>query len=170
MTGKCFSPLRLSIARVSVSALSVLLAGSLPAGEDDPGVPGDDGTVILGEGHAWRFLRGTQDPPDGWNQPGFDDSAWEQGPTGIGYGDEDDQTVLDDMRCTPRDGAGEGEDQCAGGGYLAFFARTSFEAPAIGEDQRLRLKVSYDDGLVLYLNGVQIGRVNMPDGPVSRPP
>jgi hypothetical protein len=152
-----------------LGALSILLPGHVAAGEDGvPGEPGDDGTVIMAQGHVWRFLRGTQDPPAEWNQPGFDDSAWEEGPTGIGYGDEDDATVLEDMRCVARDGAGEGEDQCAEGGYLAFFARAGFEAPAIGEDQRLRLKVSYDDGLVLYLNGVQIGRVNMPDGPVSK--
>jgi hypothetical protein len=150
-------------------ALSLfLLAGSLPAGEEAPDDPGSEGTVIIPEGHVWRFFRGVQDPPADWNQPGFDDSAWEQGPTGIGYGDEDDRTVLEDMQCPRVEGAGEGENQCLEGGYLAFFARTGFEAPVIGEDQRLRLHVSYDDGLVLYLNGVQFGRVNMPDGPVSR--
>ena len=149
-------------------ALFLLLAASLPAGDEVPGEPGGDGTVILPQGHVWRFFRGTQDPPAEWNQPGFDDSAWEQGPTGIGYGDEDDETVLEDMRCPLIEGVGEGENRCLDGGYLAFFARTSFEAPPVGENQRLRLVVSYDDGFVAYLNGVQIGRVNMPDGPVSR--
>jgi hypothetical protein len=155
---------------IFLGALSILLSGHVLAGEDvpgDPGEPGGDGTVILAEGHVWRFFRGTQDPPAEWNQPGFDDSAWEEGPTGIGYGDEDDETVLEDMRCVPIEGAGEGENRCADGGYLAFFARASFEAPAIGEGQRLRLVVSYDDGFVVYLNGAQLGRINMPDGPVS---
>ena len=88
-------------ARRLLAAL-VVGAGFLPgasaakAGEGipDPG-PGDGGTVILGEDHAWRFFRGTQDPPADWNSPGFDDSSWEQGPTGIGYGDGDEFTWRD---------------------------------------------------------------------------
>ena len=35
------------------------------------------------------FFRGTVAPPADWNAPGFDDAAWENGPTGIGYGDGD---------------------------------------------------------------------------------
>jgi hypothetical protein len=160
-------------ASISRSLIPLLAAGCLlgtlpaPAGEGLPD-PGDQGTVILGEGHLWRFFRGTQDPPAEWNAPGFDDSGWEQGPVGIGYGDGDDRTVLEDMRCTVVEVPGQDGAGCAGGGYLAFFARTGFEAPAIPEGQRLFVKVSYDDGFVLYLNGTQIGRVNMPDGPVTR--
>src|SRR5262245_52842168 len=147
------------------------LLGALPAfAGEEPGPgpqPGDDGTVLNGEGHLWRFFRGTQDPPADWNQPGFDDASWEQGPTGIGYGDGDDRTVLEDMRCTVVEVPGQEGAGCAGGGYLAYFARTGFETPVIPEGQKLFVKVSYDDGVVLYVNGVQVGRVNMPDGPVT---
>ena len=134
-------------------------AGEIPDG-------GDQGTVLIAEGHVWKFFRGTEAPPAGWNQPGFDDTAWQQGPTGIGYGDGDDQTVLEDMRCTFANGEGE-ENPCTGGGYLAFFARTTFERPSIPAEQKLFVKVSYDDGFVLHVNGIQVGRVNMPEGEVS---
>ncbi|MBI4601659.1 MAG: hypothetical protein HY721_06830 [Planctomycetes bacterium] len=147
---------------------TVLLAGLPRAGAGEIPDSPDQGTVLIGEGHAWRFFRGTQDPPADWSQRGFDDSAWETGPTGIGYGDGDDRTVLQDMRCAIAEGGGEKENPCVEGGYLTFFARTGFEAPALEPGQRLFVKVSYDDGLVLYVNGAEVGRVNMPDGPITR--
>jgi len=157
---------------LQVLVLLLALPLSIRAGDEvpNPGEPGEpqEGTIVLDAGHVWSFFRGTQDPPEGWNQPSFDDTSWERGPTGIGYGDEDDATVLEDMGCAVPDGTPEGERDCTGGGYLAFFARASFEAPEIPEGQRLVLRVSYDDGLVIHVNGVQIGRVNMPDGPVTR--
>jgi len=148
---------------------ALLILPPLSAGDEVvPDAP-DQGTVIIPEGHVWSFFRGTQDPPEGWNQPGFDDSSWETGATGIGYGDGDDRTILEDMRCSAASGEGvEGDAKCIEGGYLAFFARTTFATPVIPDGERLFVKVSYDDGLVLYVNGVQVGRVNMPDGPVSR--
>jgi hypothetical protein len=152
----------------SIFLVLALPAGPLAAGGDIP--DGEDaGTVIFGEGHVWRFFRGTEDLPAGWNGPEFDDSTWEQGPAGIGYGDEDDQTVLADMRCSLANGGGEdGENACVEGGYLAFFARTTFEAPEVPPDQKLFVKVSYDDGFALYVNGFRIGRVNLPDGEITR--
>ena len=32
--------------------------------------------------------------PNNWNQQGFDDSSWSVGFSGIGYGDDDDTTVI----------------------------------------------------------------------------
>ena len=57
------------LAALLVGAGSLLGAAAATAGEEvpDPGTdPGDEGTVLIGEGHAWRFFRGTQDPPADW--------------------------------------------------------------------------------------------------------
>ena len=45
----------------------------------------------------WRYLKGIAEPPADWTAPGFDDSAWAEGVAGFGYGDRDDNTVLEDM-------------------------------------------------------------------------
>lgn len=181
---------RLAFAPPSL-ALCLLLTWTLRAGDPvpDAGDPdvGDEGVVLIAEGATWRFVRGATAPPEGWTEPGFDDSAWEQGPTGIGYGDGDDNTILEDMRCTLGEGGeGDGKDGgegteggaggdpdpaegkgCVEGGYLAFFARAGFERPEIPEGERLYLKVSYDDGFVVHLNGVEVRRLNMPDGEIT---
>lgn len=62
--------------------------------------------TLIDVGAEWRFLRGTAEPtPDpnlaptlDWTRVGFDDGTWEVGPTGIGFGDDDDATILEDMR------------------------------------------------------------------------
>jgi hypothetical protein len=50
-------------------------------------------------------------------------------------------------------------------GYLTLFLRKDFElsSPQAGGI----LSIIYDDGFVVYVNGVEVGRANMPAGPVS---
>jgi hypothetical protein len=70
-----------------------------------PGVVFDE-VVLLDVGPGWKFAKGTREPSpasDGtaataWTQTLFDDTAWLDGATSIGYGDDDDNTVLADMR------------------------------------------------------------------------
>ncbi|MBI4604833.1 MAG: lamin tail domain-containing protein, partial [Planctomycetes bacterium] len=61
-------------------------------------------------GEEWRYSKGTAAPPAGWTAVGFADGSWLSGPTGIGYGDNDDATVLSDMR----------------GSYVTVFCRKAF--------------------------------------------
>ena len=104
--------------------------------------------LFIDGGASWRFLRGSGTVPASWKLTDFDDSAWELGPASIGYGDGDDLTELADM-----------ED-----GYLAIFCRKSFQVADPALLDQLMLSVLYDDGLVAYLNGVEVGRANMPAG------
>src|SRR5262245_18534860 len=59
--------------------------------------PGTDPTVqdseIIPQDAIWRFRKGNESfptPVSLWRTEGFDDSGWESGQTGIGYGDGDD--------------------------------------------------------------------------------
>ena len=109
-------------------------------------------SVIVDAGEDWKFQRGTVTPPADWVTLDFDDSTWEEGPTSIGYGDGDDATELLDM-----------EDN-----YITVFCRKTFsvENPAsLGE---MVLSVVVDDGCVAHLNGEELGRFRVDDGPVNR--
>ena len=60
-----------------------------------------DGVQFISAGDPWRFFRGQSppsEPAEAWKDPNFDDSQWEVGPSGFGYGDNDDATVLGDMQ------------------------------------------------------------------------
>ncbi len=108
--------------------------------------------LVIPDGSLWKYHRGSSPPPSDWNQPGIDDSSWESGRTGIGYGDGDDLTELLDME----------------GSYLSIFCRKTFTVFQPGTVGELLFTMIYDDGVVVYLNGEEIDRVNMPAGPVTR--
>jgi hypothetical protein len=113
---------------------------------------GSQGVELIPPGDTWRFLRGTapaSQPADAWTQPEFDDSAWEAGPSGFGYGDNDDATVLDDMLDN----------------YVTVYIRKAFTLASAPPDRSIELVIDYDDGFVAYLNGKEVARRNMPAGP-----
>ena len=98
-------------------------------------------TPVLDLGPGWKYFKGTAEPPSDWAQPGFPAAGWLDGSTGIGYGDGDDETILDDMS----------------GNYISVYVRGDFQLDFSGADAPV-LEVDYDDGFVAYLNGFEIGR------------
>jgi parallel beta-helix repeat protein len=112
-------------------------------------LPSDGGELSAGD--PWRFFRGVgpaSDPADAWTQTGFDDSLWETGTAGFGFGDDDDATVLDDMQ----------------GHYATVYIRKEFAVTSIDAAAPLELTIDYDDGFIAYLNGKEVARRCMPDG------
>ncbi len=109
------------------------------------------GNILVRRGHVWKYWRGGRSPAAAWYLPEFDDGRWQEGPSGFGYGDGDDATVLSDMRS----------------GYLSLFTRTSFEAADPAALESIILRVDYDDGFVAYLNGREVARAGL--GQPGRP-
>lgn len=114
--------------------------------------PEYDVTVFVEAGEEWRYMKGTQpfsDPPLAWTEEDFDDSGWLAGPSGFGYDDDDDTTILDDMR----------------GVYTSVAVRkrlvlTQDDLDAPGD---YFLGVTFDDGVCGFVNGTEVGRLNCPD-------
>jgi len=42
----------------------------------------------------WSYLVPASEPPSTWENVNFDDSGWDVGESGIGYGDDDDNTII----------------------------------------------------------------------------
>ena len=112
------------------------------------------------EGETWRYFKGTKQPPRNWRTMSFDDSEWEQGPSGFGYGDNDDMTKLSDMRFYEKTADDPGQP-----GYLSLFIRRSFQVRNLEEIEQLIFRVDYDDGFIAYLNGKEIARANLEGTP-----
>jgi len=107
---------------------------------------------------TWRYYdKGTLDDTQ-WNQPDYNDSQWASGGAPLGYfvgGNRYYKTTL---------GYGNNENNK----YPTYYFRTSFnldEAPTGTETFRLSFTV--DDGMVVYINGVEATRYNMPGGTVT---
>lgn len=112
---------------------------------------GSEGMDLVPAGAAWRFFRGTGPagaPVDAWKQVDFDDSPWETGPAGFGFGDNDDATVLDDML----------------GHYATVYIRQEFSVASVTPTVAVELTIDYDDGFIAYLNGREVARRGMPTG------
>jgi len=107
--------------------------------------------ALIQAGNSWRYFKGMTAPPGNWNERTFDDSSWDSGATGIGYGDDDLATELNDM-----------EDS-----YVSVYTRKSFTISSLSEVQQVDLRLTYDDGCVIYVNGTEVTRVNMPGGTIS---
>ena len=139
--------------RVGENVLAIEIHNSSIGSEDLSMAPRLAASYALIDGNSsWSYLPGSGETPPGWSEPGFDDSGWAAGPGGIGYGDGDDLTELADMQ----------------GNYLSVFCRRTFWIDCPGEINLAVLSAIYDDGMVIYLNGEELARANMPAGGVSR--
>lgn len=111
------------------------------------------GAVELIEPRAeWEYLTGRHPQGDAWKLADFvpTEKDWRHGPAGFGFGDDDDVTVLNDMK----------------GRYTAVYIRHEFELDG-GEREQivdLGLAVNYDDGFIAYLNGHEVLRVGVAEG------
>jgi len=90
---------------------------------------------------------------------GFDDSSWSNGPGILGYGTLGDSVV---MR-TPRTLINSGTN---GNRHISAYFRHLFSVTDAADFTNLAFRVLRDDGLVAYLNGTELFRMNMPTGAI----
>jgi hypothetical protein len=113
-----------------------------------------DGRILVAPGSTWKYLDNGVVPPAGWSALGFDDGKWAEGPAQLGYGDHDEATVLKYGK-DPKHKA-----------MTACFRRT-FNAADPKQFKTLVAGLVRDDGAVVYLNGVEAFRSNMPKGKIT---
>ena len=102
---------------------------------------------LIAFGSNWRYLDDGSEHA-GWRGLGFDDSSWSQGPAQLGYGDNDEATVVS-----------FGPD--ATDKFVTTWFRRTINIPDPGAFDALSLGVVRDDGVVVYVNGQEVARDNM---------
>ncbi len=114
--------------------------------DDNGGGPVVDDVLVESESD-WRYDDSGADLGTAWRAPGFNDAAWAEGQAEIGFGDGDEATVVTR-------------------GNVTYYARKTFEVSgAVPPSLDLWLKA--DDGAVVYLNGTEVLRDNLPNGPIT---
>ena len=103
---------------------------------------------------SWKMLTNGTDPGATWTATNFNDTAWSTGNTEIGFGDVDEATTI-----------GFGPD--ANNKFITTYFRKSFVATNLSSYSNLLLRLIYDDGAVVYLNGTEVRRVNLPGGAIA---
>ncbi|MFM1770623.1 MAG: Inner spore coat protein, partial [Verrucomicrobiota bacterium] len=120
----------------------------------------DNRTILVQSNSLWRFQKGLAEvsaPVSLWRTNGFDDSGWSNAAAPFFYGDTvyasaaNPGTLLSDML----------------GGYSSVFLRRTFVIPTASAATNLFLSAYIDDGMVVWVNGVEVLRVNMAAGEVA---
>ncbi len=97
--------------------------------------------LMLDEGDLWRYFVGTSNPPANWNALDFIENQWLEGPSGFGYGDNDDNTVIPIT--------------------MSVYMRKTFTLADTSSLPGMLFHIDYDDGYIAYLNGIEFSRENM---------
>jgi hypothetical protein len=98
---------------------------------------------------TWKYVKGKDagSLPAGWFSKEYNDGAWSEGIAPFRYTDGSGGTVLSDMKDN----------------YSTIYLRKSFSAGNVSSLTRMVFEANYDDGFVIWLNGVEIARYNAPD-------
>lgn len=108
-------------------------------------------------GATWRYLDNGVAPPANWKVLSFDDGAWKSGAAELGYGDNDEATVVEDD-LTPGYQAGSTNR------YITTWFRRTFTVADAAQVTALSARMIRDDGVAVYLNGTEIWRDNLVAG------
>lgn len=93
-------------------------------------------------------------PGAGWNTAAFSDTAWPSGNAELGYGDGDEATVVS-------------YGPSSSGKYITTYFRKTFNVTDPSLFFSLDLQAVRDDGIVVYINGTEVWRNNMPSGTIT---
>lgn len=97
--------------------------------------------TVIQQGDVWKYRLGESEPPEDWNTINFDDQSWQSGPSGFGYGDDDDSTRIPPV--------------------ISICIRKTFNIDNLNNIVYVLLHMDYDDGFVAYLNGREVARANI---------
>ncbi len=110
--------------------------------------------LMIPKGDTWKYFDQGSLPAANWQAESFSDETWQQGAAELGYGDGDEETVVS-----------YGSD--AGNKYpTTYFRKTFTVADTVGLGD-LTASIRVDDGAVIYLNGMEVYRNNMPGGTID---
>ena len=114
------------------------------------GGPGGEPVELLPLGSTWKYLDDGSDQGIQWRAPDFDDGSWQSGQAELGYGDDDEETEIS-------------YGQSSNNKHATTYFRTTFQVDDASLLTGLELRLLYDDGAIVYLNGVEFYRTSNMD-------
>ncbi|MDR1952894.1 MAG: metallophosphoesterase [Clostridiales Family XIII bacterium] len=159
---------RISSALIAVMVLS-LIALTVPTSAFAEGGEGST-TVLIANHDEWKYIdTGVNlfgEIATDFRSKNFDDGTWPSAPSPLGYPETD---------TSPRFGPISGGTVITKGAqgassstaYITYYFRKDFTVENIANMTALSADISIDDGYVLYLNGHEVSRLNVPEGDLS---
>jgi hypothetical protein len=111
-------------------------------------------TTLIATNSTWKYLVSGANQGVAWTTRGFNDAAWPSGAARLGYGGDGEQT--------PLSFGGN-----ANAKFITTYFRKSFVVPVGAVYTNLEVHLVRDDGAVIWLNGRELFRSNMPTTPIT---
>lgn len=111
-------------------------------------------STLVGSGSTWKYRDNGFAPPANWTTSAYNDVAWASGPARLGYGGDGELTVVS-----------SGPDPQ--NRYRTTWFRHAFTVTDPNAFDALRVELQRDDGAIVYLNGVEVLRENLPSGEIA---
>ncbi|MDN7245050.1 purple acid phosphatase family protein [Planococcus shenhongbingii] len=110
----------------------------------------------------WSYLDDGSDQGTEWKEPEFDDSDWDTGNAPLGYPEDEEHERFGKIETEIGYGSKESDK------FATSYFRTEFEVEDLDSIGDLGfIDFTVDDSVILYLNGQEIGRFNLPEGDIS---
>ena len=105
---------------------------------------------LISPSNQWHYYDKPMAPGANWNHIEFNHSSWKTGYGEFGYGDHDENT---------RTAFGDDPQNKT---ITQYFVK-SFQVPDLSLIKKLSLRLLADDGGVVYINGIEVFRLNIAD-------
>jgi hypothetical protein len=109
---------------------------------------------LIAQNQSWKYYDAGNLPALDWNTGSYADQTWSQGNAQLGYGDGDEQTIVD-FGSNPSNK------------YITTYFRKQFTVTDASALTTLQGAVLFDDGVVVYVNGTEVYRNNLPAGMIG---
>jgi hypothetical protein len=109
---------------------------------------------LIAAGDTWKYHDSGFNLGTTWSATNYNDVNWPSGNAQFGYGDGDETTLLN-YGPNPNNK------------YITSYFRKSFNITNIAAIKKMDVRIKRDDGIVIYVNGTQIYRDNMPTGTIA---
>jgi hypothetical protein len=105
-------------------------------------------------GAYWNYWDKNGQPAENWMDSNYDDATWKKGYAPLGYGNFDKKNTVD-----------YGSDE--NNKYTTAYFRKKLNINNLSNKENFILSLFVDDGAAVYVNGREIGRLNLPAGKLS---
>ncbi len=112
---------------------------------------------LINSGDTWKYLDDGTNQGTAWTAKGFDDAAWKNGISILGYSTDNTDPVLTTV--------GFGSD--ANNKYVTTYFRKTINIADVSKIVSLSADIIRDDGIIVYINGTEVLRDNMLSGAVT---
>lgn len=111
-------------------------------------------TLVFPAGETWKYDDSGTDNSSNWQTSPFDDSGWQEGPAPLGFGRITNTTIATTVNSTfPR--------------KVTVYFRKTFQITYSDSISTGFIDLHADGGAVVYINGTEVTRDNMPTGAIT---